>query len=646
MTNCQYDRWPFPAHTPMEATMRFAAVRSRRRKTTTLAIVLSLFVAMLIGPVSPLNARPARADTTCSLPTELSIAIFAMDLGASGLSAILTAPAIIDFATSKWCTLKPAEQSVCQSNYGECAFGFAAMLYAQNNKANLINDPDAMADGREDASQHCLWQLMSAWLNGTAWAQQIGYAHETIPNETFNLDIFATHAMDLHNNIVARALVGAVNSPDDVFSNCRTVIGRAVWVQRNGTASTDNGVNVTGLINQDPYNGSFANRIVYLTSPNGWPSAPHGSSPDTRSPYSPDWSNYPVNSPFKATYESMSDNTGPLGPPASLQFGTTDGLRQNFQNGYMTYINANGVVYVYFNNSRGFTMRSLSTSNRSYVSGELGYGEPYYGLLRARAASKGSWESWTLVQLANNNVAIQSTANGKYVSAEIGSSGNDYARLRARATAIGSWEQYTLSYNSDGSYSLKSAANGRYVTVQTTWSGSLQFTLRATASSIGQHEKFTEVTSNNTPGCLSYGSGMTGPFACSGFSTTGTWFDGGGVGYSGKEIWTYANGSVKDSSAVYHLGGMDNIRVFQVQAWIPDGYSNSPNAHYIVSSPGGGTADTYINQQNYTNAWVTIGYVCTTDGTATAALWDDGGAGGGLIVGSDVVRTVRTNYLC
>ncbi|HTJ36097.1 MAG TPA: hypothetical protein VL738_22995 [Dactylosporangium sp.] len=72
----------------------------------------------------------------------------------------------------------------------------------------------------------------------------------------------------------------------------------------------------------------------------------------------------------------------------------------------------------------------------------------------------------------------------------------------------------------------------------------------------------------------------------------------------------------------------------------------SPNAHYVISSPGGGTANGYVNQQDYTNAWATVGGVCTSDGTATVTLWDDGGAAYPLQVGADAVRLVRAGTLC
>jgi uncharacterized protein with LGFP repeats len=146
--------------------------------------------------------------------------------------------------------------------------------------------------------------------------------------------------------------------------------------------------------------------------------------------------------------------------------------------------------------------------------------------------------------------------------------------------------------------------------------------------------------------CVDYGAYMTGPSACTGFYTTGTWFSGGGVGFKGKEIWTYANGSTKDSSAVYKLSGMDSVHAWQVQAYIPNNHSNATHAHYVITSPGGGTANGYVNQENFTNAWANVGYLCTSDGTATVTLWDDGGDAYPLQVGADAIRVVRSGIAC
>jgi hypothetical protein len=58
--------------------------------------------------------------------------------------------------------------------------------------------------------------------------------------------------------------------------------------------------------------------------------------------------------------------------------------------------------------------------------------------------------------------------------------------------------------------------------------------------------------------CVTYGGPtITGPDSCAGtFSRHSIWFSGGGLGLQGREIWTWANGSVQDSTATYQLSGL------------------------------------------------------------------------------------------
>jgi lysophospholipase L1-like esterase len=160
----------------------------------------------------------------------------------------------------------------------------------------------------------------------------------------------------------------------------------------------------------------------------------------------------------------------------------------------------------------------------------------------------------------------------------------------------------------------------------------------------------------NPATCTDYGgSTMTGPNACIGFKTApppgkpasgNVWYSGGGVGLYGQEIWTYANGTVATSTAIYSLTGLNTARASQLQAYIPNNYSDASHAHYHFCTPSGGCADGYVNQNNYTNQWATFGTVCTADGTATITLADDGGDVYPAIVGADAIRAVPTGISC
>jgi lysophospholipase L1-like esterase len=147
--------------------------------------------------------------------------------------------------------------------------------------------------------------------------------------------------------------------------------------------------------------------------------------------------------------------------------------------------------------------------------------------------------------------------------------------------------------------------------------------------------------------CTNYGGTTeTGPNACEGFYTTSTWFSGGGVGLFGQEIWTYANGTVKDSTANYTLHGLDTVHAYTLEAYIPNAHSDASHAHYHYCGTNDGCADGYVNQNNFTNAWANFGTVCTTDGNATIQLADDGGDVYPAEVGADAIRAVRTGIIC
>lgn len=164
------------------------------------------------------------------------------------------------------------------------------------------------------------------------------------------------------------------------------------------------------------------------------------------------------------------------------------------------------------------------------------------------------------------------------------------------------------------------------------------------------------VVSFNGTLCTDYGgTTMTGPNACLGFRTAppagkpasgNIWFSGGGAGLRGQEIYTYGNGTTASSTAIYSLTGLDTAHVMQLQAYIPSTHAYATHAHYRYCSSGGGCADGYIDQSKYNNVWVAFGSVCTSDGTATIVLADDGGDVYPAEIGADAIRAVRTTLVC
>jgi hypothetical protein len=302
--------------------------------------------------------------------------------------------------------------------------------------------------------------------------------------------------------------------------------------------------------------------------------------------------------------------------------------------------------------TKPLVLRLNATSN--YVSAELGYTGSSYGMLRARSATQGSWETWTEAELPNGNIALLSNANNNFVSTELGYTGNTQNELRARSSTIGPWEIYQIKWLGTNTYALLSVVTGKYVSVALNDTGSDYAMLQASTTSIGQSETFTDST--GTVGCTNYGTLTIGPNGCSGFAVAGNaypgtdhgWYAGGGVGLKGQEIWTYGNGTVQDSTATYSFTGLGTFYAYQIEAYIPNEHSDATHAHYHIHSAGGGDADQYINQENFTNQWDTsdLGFVCTSDGNATITLADNGGDNSPLMIGADAIQLVPTTHKC
>jgi triacylglycerol esterase/lipase EstA (alpha/beta hydrolase family) len=290
-----------------------------------------------------------------------------------------------------------------------------------------------------------------------------------------------------------------------------------------------------------------------------------------------------------------------------------------------------------------------SDANGNYVSAELGYTGASYAMLRARASALGAWESWTRIQLPTGHWVIRNNGNGLYVSAELAYIGSNYGELRARTagSAIGPWEIFDFVNNSNGTFSLRSLANGLYVSAELGYTGGSYAELRARASAIGAWEQFDSSTATS-PSCVNYGNNtITGPDSCAGtFSDHSIWFSGGGLGLQGQEIWTYANGAVQDSTATWQLSGLSTLYVVEIDAYVPRYHSNAQHVHYHLCAPGNGCTDDYLNQSPLYDQWGVVGYVCTTDGTATITVADDGGDVYPAQIAADALRGVSTHLVC
>ncbi|HEX6685118.1 MAG TPA: endonuclease/exonuclease/phosphatase family protein [Candidatus Limnocylindrales bacterium] len=145
-----------------------------------------------------------------------------------------------------------------------------------------------------------------------------------------------------------------------------------------------------------------------------------------------------------------------------------------------------------------------SQANGLYVAAEINDGGGHNGMLRARSASAGSWESFTLhTNDKGATVSLRSQANGLFATAEIDDAGADKGMLRARGGNVGGWEQFYLVPQGSGLYALRSRANGLYVAAEINYTGSSAGMLRARSASVGSWERFRLVAvgaAGNPPG--------------------------------------------------------------------------------------------------------------------------------------------------
>ncbi len=111
------------------------------------------------------------------------------------------------------------------------------------------------------------------------------------------------------------------------------------------------------------------------------------------------------------------------------------------------------------------------------------------------------------------------------------------------------------------------------------------------------------------------------------------------IGYGGHMYWTYVNGGVVDSWGEWTatLGGGN----YEVYAFIPSNYATTTSAKYQIYHSAGTTVRT-VNQNNYYDAWVSLGTYGFSTGTARRVRLTDatGETNYSLRVGFDAVRFI------
>ena len=115
-----------------------------------------------------------------------------------------------------------------------------------------------------------------------------------------------------------------------------------------------------------------------------------------------------------------------------------------------------------------------------------------------------------------------------------------------------------------------------------------------------------------------YRSALVMDGATPGFGTTDVWYPQANHGLRGNERWTNSNGPTALSTATYTP--TLPVGCYQVQAFVPDNYANSPAALYTIKDsafPAGTLAD--VNQAATTNAFVPLG-IFETNSAGTMAV--------------------------
>lgn len=140
-----------------------------------------------------------------------------------------------------------------------------------------------------------------------------------------------------------------------------------------------------------------------------------------------------------------------------------------------------------------------------------------------------------------------------------------------------------------------------------------------------------------------YGPGDGGSFSLAG-ATAGDgdnhgWYTRTGHGDIGQELWTNSHPGAADSTATWSPP-LAASQCYEVDAFVPDNYSNNAAALYTVTDQHFGTSLVPINENLTTNDYSELGvFQARPDGTLPVTLTDQGASGG--YVAADGMRFVR-----
>ena len=120
------------------------------------------------------------------------------------------------------------------------------------------------------------------------------------------------------------------------------------------------------------------------------------------------------------------------------------------------------------------------------------------------------------------------------------------------------------------------------------------------------------------------------------FSLGNVWYPNAGFGEIGQEQRTHTNGAAALSTATWTPSGLAASTCYEIDAFVPNEYSDNPVAVYTVSDTKG-TSMAAVNENQTTNDWAELGVYETNGSGGITVKLDDRGTTG-LWVAADAMR--------
>jgi hypothetical protein len=123
------------------------------------------------------------------------------------------------------------------------------------------------------------------------------------------------------------------------------------------------------------------------------------------------------------------------------------------------------------------------------------------------------------------------------------------------------------------------------------------------------------------------------------FSLSGIWYDSGGYGTAGNEVYTYSNGNESATSvATWRARGLQPNALYDLCAYIPD-WDADAHAHYTTSTIYGAFD---VDQSRFSNQWAWVGSSYADSSGALSVSVSDRSADypGSAVIGADAMLII------